>query len=280
MGLMPLQDIGGSDLDKILIHQNDNDWMSFKGDMGMISTLDELKKIMSGIVGSFVIDEAGEVAAQSLPKKMEGNVQKMSKLIYLVINVMKATRPFDRVIMDSGDLKIIAMMTDGRILVVIAEKDTNLPLLKLVSNITLSRLRGAMGVSWSKKRVSSEEVNSLVNFYDTLYGVAAKKLYDIFGADSALMFDKRLKELKDEHSKLLAHVGFGLDGKPRISKLKLNAHSLTKSEIKSGLEDVLVSMLETIKDNAGPMIADKAIDEIIRLKEGRRRGLWAAKREV
>jgi hypothetical protein len=55
---------------------------------------------------------------------------------------------------------------------------------------------------------------------------------------------------------------------------------LTKNEIKSGLEDVLVSMLETIKDNAGPMIADKAIDDIIRLKEGRRGGLWAAKREV
>ncbi len=50
----------------------------------------------------------------------------------------------------------------------------------------------------------------------------------------------------------------------------MNAGEVTRDELVAGLEDLLVSMLETIKETAGAHIADKTIDEIIKIKERNR----------
>jgi predicted regulator of Ras-like GTPase activity (Roadblock/LC7/MglB family) len=229
-------------------------------------TLDELKNIMKGIHGSFIIDEKGDVAALDLPEKLEEKAVKISKLLYYVINVMKGTRPFERMILDSENQKFIAIIVEGRILVVMAEKDVNIPLLKMVSQIAVSRVQKEKVLPGLQRKISTDELNKICNAYDELFGVPAQKLKEIFGEEAARMFDEKLTEVREDHPKLFSDVGIGLDGKPKISKIKMNSSEVSGDELAAGLEDMLVSMLETLKDTAGANIADKAIDEIIKIK--------------
>ncbi len=224
---------------------------------------------MTGVIGSFVIDETGAFVSNNLPKELVEKADKLSKLLFYVASVMKATRPFERIIVTSENLTVVAMLVRNRILVVVAEKDINIPLLKLVTNIVVSKLREEKALT-TKKKMPLDEVNKLCNYYDLLYGLAAKKLMEIFGSESPEMFSKKLKGVTEDHPKLLASVGFGLDGKPKIARLKMNAGEVTRDELVAGLEDLLVSMLETIKETAGAHIADKTIDEIIKIKERNR----------
>jgi hypothetical protein len=213
------------------------------------------------------LNNEGNVAAYDLPQPLEDKAKKISKLIYYVINIIKASRPFERIIIDSENVKIIAILSKGRILVVVADKNINLPLLKLVSNITVSKLKDDRKATRSSGELPISEVNRICNFYDELYGLAAKNLFDVFGPESVQMFEGKVVSVREDHPKLLENLGFGTDGKPKISKLKMNSSGMTKDELVTGLEDILVSMLEALKDNAGPMIADKAIDRIIKIKE-------------
>ncbi len=233
----------------------------------MKSTLEELKKIMSGIEGSFIIDETGEVMFHDLPEDMEKNAGRISKLFYYVVSVMKASKVFDRVIIDSDARKFIAMLARERILVVIADRDVNLPLLKLVSNIAVSKLKEDQVAPSPKRKMNGEKINEICNIYDELFTAAANRLKEIFGSDAAQMFEKNLSDVREGHPKLLSGVGFAPDGRPKMARLKLNSNDVTEEELKSGLEDLLVSMLETMKDTAGPVIADKSINEIIKIKE-------------
>jgi predicted regulator of Ras-like GTPase activity (Roadblock/LC7/MglB family) len=230
-------------------------------------TLEELKNIMKGIVGSFVIDEQGEVAALDLPETLAKKAVKISKLLYYVINVMKSTRRFERIILDSENQKMVAILVDGRILVVVAEKDINIPLLKLVSKIAVSKVGKEKVLPRMERKISKDDVNKICNDYDELFGVPAKKLIEIFGDEAARMFDSKITEVQEDHPKLFSDVGFGSNGKPKISKIKMNSNKVSGNELAAGLEDMLVSMLETLKDTAGANIADKAIDEIIKIKE-------------
>jgi predicted regulator of Ras-like GTPase activity (Roadblock/LC7/MglB family) len=259
-------DSGETSLDKVLLNERNTSLIS-QGEATMKATLEELKNIMNGIVGSFVINGNGDVVAQNLPDIMAEKASKISKLIFYTTGVMKSTTPFERIIMDSENVKIITIVFEGGVLVVLAEKEINLPLLKLVSKITVSRLRGDNYAV--KRKVAFDEVNQICNIYDLLFGLAAKKLFEIFGSEAAEMFDDKLGDVREDHPKLLSNVSFGQDGKPKIAKIKMNASKLNKDEILSGLEDILVSMLETLKDTAGTNIADKAIDRIIKLKDER-----------
>ena len=81
------------------------------------------------------------------------------------------------------------------------------------------------------------------------------------------MFNSKFYEVREDHPVLLKSVGFQEDGQPEMDRLKSNSKLVSYDELVSGLEDILVSMLETLKDTAGGNIADKAIDEIIRTKE-------------
>jgi predicted regulator of Ras-like GTPase activity (Roadblock/LC7/MglB family) len=229
-------------------------------------TLEELKSVMKGVIGSFVIDEQGEVAALDLPEALAEKAVKISKLLFYVINGMKSTRPFERLILDSENQKFIAIIVDGRILVVIAERDINIPLLKLVSKIAVTRVRKEKVLPRMVRKMDKAELNKVCNDYDELFSVPAKKLIEIFGAEAAHMFDDKFAEVREDHPKLLSDVGFGSDGKPKITKIKMNSSGVSSDELAAGLEDMLVSMLETLKDTAGANIADKAIDEIMKIK--------------
>jgi predicted regulator of Ras-like GTPase activity (Roadblock/LC7/MglB family) len=265
--LIPLNENEDGNLDKLLISGWKKEETVKRGDLVMKATLEELKEIMNGIIGSFIVDEEGDVAAFDLPQLLEEKAKKISKLIFYVINIIKASRPFERIIIDSENVKIIAILSKGRILVVVADKNINLPLLKLVSNITVSKLKDDRKAAESPRELAIADVNRICNFYDELYGLVAKNLFDVFGPESAQMFEGKVVSVREDHSQLLENLSFGTDGKPKISKLKLNSSGMTKDELLTGLEDILVSMLEALKDNAGPMIADKAIDKIIKIKE-------------
>jgi len=238
------------------------------GELRMKETLEELRGIMNGVIGGFVIDETGKLAAQDLPKSYVGRARRSSKILYYVASVMKATRPFERVLIDAGNLKIVVMLAGDMILVVLAERDVNLPLLKLVSNMALARLRGERRAAVAEsERLSQAEVNRICNFYDGLYSLVAGRLIEIFGEEAAEMFAVKAREVREEHPKLFSNLDFSRNGTPRLSRLKLTAGAFTREELVAGLEDLLVSMLETLKSTAGPMVADKTIDEIIRVKE-------------
>ena len=233
----------------------------------MKATLEELKGIMDGIIGSFVIDENGEVAALELSEPLAEKAKKLSKLIHYVTTVMRSTRPFERIIIDSESLKLLTMSANEKMLVVIADKDIHLPLLKLVSMVAVKRLKEEKRHARDKKRITSSDINSICNFYEVLFTAVAKRLIDIFGGEAAQMFDKKLEEIKEDHPRLLADVSFDPNSTLKMSRVKMNAAELSRDELKAGLEDVLVSMLETLKFTAGANVADKAIDDIIRIKE-------------
>jgi predicted regulator of Ras-like GTPase activity (Roadblock/LC7/MglB family) len=232
----------------------------------MKETLEELKEILREIIGAFVINSDGNVVSYDLPKKIAEQVNKLSKLIYYVVGVMNATRPFERVIIDLGNVKMIAVFADDLILVVMAEKKINLPLFKLVSNLTVTRIKKDRKGK-STRSASPEELTEICDTYDLLFGIVAEKLIDVFGEDSVSMFHDNFEIVKEDHPKLLENVRFGKEGKPKVSNIKMNAVKVSKDELISGLEDILVSMLETLKSTAGNKIADNAIDEIIGIKE-------------
>jgi predicted regulator of Ras-like GTPase activity (Roadblock/LC7/MglB family) len=241
----------------------------------MKETLKELKENIGGIIGHFVIDENRNVIARDVPKLMTGAIDKSSKPLHYIINVIKTAKTFDRIIIDCENAKLIAMPTGDRILVVIAEKNINLPLLRLLSNMAVSKIKDApVAVSKNVSKTESQTADvpvlasdKLCNLYDSLFGIAAEKLTIFYGADVIQMFDEPVKEVKEKHPKLLKNVGLGEDGKPEIAKLKTNAKNLSKEKLIAGLEDLLLAMLEAVKSNVGPSIADETINEIIKMRE-------------
>lgn len=239
----------------------------------MKETLEELKESISGIVGSFVIDEKGGVAAQDVPELMAGSVSKVSKTLHHVINVIKATKPIENMIIDSDNAKVIVMSANGRMFVVIAEKSINLPLFKLMSNMAISKIKEApkpVTVKPSMPEVSAADtadIGNICSLYNQMFEVVAKKLTIIFGPGAAKMFDEKLKDAREKHPKLLENVGFEATGKPEISKLTLNASKVPKDELIEGLEAILGGMLEAVKSTAGVKVAEKALNETKKIKE-------------
>lgn len=238
----------------------------------MEDTLLELKKIMNGIQGSFVLGDEGVILARDLPPDLVEKAESISKLIFYVIGVMKATKPFERVIMDSGDYKIISIPIRKNVLVVLASKEINIPLLKLVSNITKTKLKKE-DESTGGGVIDPPQLHKLTLLYDELYGVVGRRLFEIFGEDAQEMFASKSGELKEDHPALFGDLSFDSTPKPRISRIKANAAKLAKDEIFSGYEDLLSFMIETLRDTAGKNIAEKTFDEIVTIKNQRRKSL-------
>ncbi|GBE56401.1 MAG TPA: hypothetical protein ENH13_00580 [Euryarchaeota archaeon] len=235
----------------------------------MKAALEELKNIMTGIRGSFVIDEKGLIGAEDLPMELSKKAAKISKLLYYVSDVMKSTREFERIIVDSEDMKLVVMTVNSRLLVVVADKNINLPLLKLVSRAAISKVK-RVRLAPRVERIDPVKAERIIERYNKLFNVAAEKLTGIFESQAAPMFNSKFYEVREDHPVLLKSVGFQDDGLPEMNRLKSNAKLVSYDELVAGLEDILVSMLETLKDTAGSNIADKAIDEIIQIKEAQK----------
>ncbi|RMF89162.1 MAG: hypothetical protein D6733_06895 [Methanobacteriota archaeon] len=237
----------------------------------MKDVLDDLKDNLAGVVGYFVIDENRDVLVHDVPELMVEAVEKAAKRLHYVIDVLQSTKPFDRVIIDSENIKLIAIMAGKRILVVLAEKEVNLPLLKLLAKAVVPKIKEAPVEvrPMADHRPASGEfsVDKVLRLYDALYGIAAEKLTMFYGESAVAMFEECLEGIREKHPKVLGDVGFLKDGKPDMERLKAASGAVSGEELIGGLEELLLAMLEAVKANVGPSISDEAIDEIIKTRE-------------
>ncbi len=226
----------------------------------------ELRESMSGIVGSFVLNEEGEIVAEDVPELLGDPAIKVSKSLHHVTNVIKATRSVDKLTVDSENAKFISIPTGDNVLVVVAEKTINPPLFQLMSNMASVKLKKAKTPAPAQKKDQAfgEE---LVSFYDQLFSEAAKRLANIIGPKSATHFDEGSVAVRNSHAKLFSELSFGPDGKPDITVLRKNAENIkSKEDLTSGLEGLLESMLESVQRVAGQKQRERALEEIEKIR--------------
>ena len=231
----------------------------------MKDILVELKGSMGGIIGSFVIGGDGEVVAQDMPDLMAGAISKVSKTLHHVTNVIKATKSMDRLTVDSETAKLLSFPANDRLLVVIAEKNINQPLFKLMSNMAVSKIREAKTPPAPK--AAAFDAGKVCDFYDPLYGAAAKRLANIIGPKCGVMFNEGAAGVKGRYQALFEGLHFGPNGKPDMLKIRENAKKMkTKDELLDALDELLLSMLDSVKKTAGAKQEQKAMDEIQQIK--------------
>jgi predicted regulator of Ras-like GTPase activity (Roadblock/LC7/MglB family) len=228
----------------------------------MKEILEELKGSMGGIVGSFVVTENGDVASQDVPELMEEPIIRVSRTMHHVIKVIKATRSVDKLTVDSENAQLISIPTNNRILAVIAEKNINQPLFKLMSNMAAAQIKDSPTQSPPPKEPEFNGTK-ICELYDELFGAAAKRLVNIIGPKSAVHFNEGAEEVLRSHPNMFNGIRFGPSGKPDIAMIKENCSKITdKAELIRALDKLLYSMLETVKRVAGAKQEQKAMDEI------------------
>jgi predicted regulator of Ras-like GTPase activity (Roadblock/LC7/MglB family) len=237
----------------------------------MKDVLEELKGSISGVIGSFVIGEKGEVAGQDVPELMSGSIDKVSKTLHHVTNVITSTKPVDKMTIDSETAKLIILPANGRLLVVVAEKSINLPLFKLMSNMATSKIKEAPAAE-EKPKEPEVDFGQICDVYDGLFGAAAKRLANIIGPKAATHFSEGAEEVIKKYPGVFGEVTFAKTGKPDIIKIRENTANVSnKDEFMDALDELLLSMLDSVKKTAGAIQEQKAMDEIqdIRSKQGR-----------
>jgi predicted regulator of Ras-like GTPase activity (Roadblock/LC7/MglB family) len=232
----------------------------------MKEILEELKHSMSGIVGSFVVGKDGEVIANDVPDLMNDPVNRVSKTLQHVTSVIKATRSVDRLTVDSESAKFISIPVGEKMLVVIAEKNINLPLFKLMTNMASTKLKDAP----TPPKEPSFDAGKICDLYDQLYGAAAKRLANIIGQKSATHFDEGSTAVKISYPNLFNGIRFDPTGKPDIIVIRENAIKITsKDDLTRALDELLESMLDSVQRVAGPKQRQRALEEISKIKEYR-----------
>jgi len=235
--------------------------------------LEELKKSMGGIIGSFVIGEGGVLEAQDVPEVMHGHTETVSRTIYHTIHAMEEAKSVERMTVDSENAKLVVLPADGRLLVVIGEKNLNLPLFKLISSMIVSKIREepvaeARAVAEEKPAPQpAPDAERICRLYDGMFEIAAKKLLLILGPGAGRLFAEKAGGVMRKYGALFEGVGFGRDGKPEIEKILKNAAGVSREELIEGLEGLLEAMLEGVMATAGARVADKARVEINTIKE-------------
>ncbi|RMF91322.1 MAG: hypothetical protein D6733_01520 [Methanobacteriota archaeon] len=232
----------------------------------MKEILEELKGSISGVIGSFVIGEKGEVAAKDVPEIMAGAVEKVSKTLHHVTNVIKASKAFEKMTVDSESATLIAIPANGRILVVVAEKTINLPLFKLMSNMAISKLKEAPAPEAEPEKPAFD-AGRVCDVYDQLFGAAAKRLANIIGPKSAHHFAEGAAEVLKNNPDVFEGVTFHSTGKPDMMKIRENAKNISdKDRLLDAFDELLLSMLDSVKKTAGAIQEQKAMDEIQRIR--------------
>jgi predicted regulator of Ras-like GTPase activity (Roadblock/LC7/MglB family) len=234
----------------------------------MKEILEELKGSMGGIIGSFIVSENGVVLAQDVPNLMTEPLNKVSKTLHHVTNVIKATRSVDRLTVDSENAKLISIPADSRILGVVTEKTVNQPLLKLMSNMAVSKIKEAQTIPAEPAAKTSEfDVEKICDLYDKLFAVPSKRLSNLIGPKSAIHFKEGTEDVRKSLQGLFDGISFDNTGKPDIDKIKENAGNITnKDEFNDALDEMLLSMLDVLKKIAGAKQEQRAMDEIQRIK--------------
>ncbi|GBE18048.1 hypothetical protein BMS3Abin16_00639 [archaeon BMS3Abin16] len=229
----------------------------------------ELRESMSGVVGSFVLDEEGEIISQDMPELLEGPASKVSKSLHHVTNVIRATRSVDKLTVDSENAKFISLPAGDKVLVVVAEKTINQPLFQLMSNMAGEKLKKAKTPAPAPRK-DEASWDEIITFYDQLFGEAAKRLANIIGPKSATHFYEGSEAVRNSHPLLFANLGFGPNGKPDVTAIRKNAENLgSTEELTKGVEEMLESMLETVEQVAGKKQRERALEEIDRIRENK-----------
>ena len=230
----------------------------------MKEILDEFKQSMSGIIGAFVIDSKGNVVASNMPEIMEDACKKVGKTIKNVVDVIRATKSFDRISIEAENGKFFIMNADGKVLVALTEKNINPALFKLMSNMAIVKVKEAK--IEEKKELSDADLESIRNVYDEIFSAIAKRLANIIGPKAAALFEKGTADVRKTHAKLFFDVKFAADGKPDIAKIKENAKGLSKNDLVSGLNELAEAMISIVSANAGKGMAEKARNDFESLK--------------
>lgn len=232
----------------------------------MKNILEELKGSMKGIIGSFVVDADGKIAAEDMPDLMSGKIDTVSMTLHHVTDVIKATRSFDKITVDSDSAKLIAIPANDRILVVAAEKNLNLPLFKLMSNMATSKLKDAPA-SPVKPKEPAFDSSKVCDVYDLLYGAVAKRLANIIGPKSAVHFREGADAVIKSYPGIYNGLGFASSGKPDMESIKAHAKAVSnKEELLDALDEMLLAMLDSVKKVAGAKQEQKAMDEVQQIK--------------
>jgi len=235
----------------------------------MKEILSELKGSMKGIIGAFVVGEDGDIIAQDVPELMNEAVGKVSKTLHHVTNVIKSTKSVDKLTVDSDNAKLISIPVDGRILVVITEKGINQPLFKLMSNMALSKIKSAPAAP-AKPEAPSFDSGKICDLYAQLYGAAGKRLANIIGPKCASIFAQGAEGVEKAYPELLEGLSFGSTGIPDMIRIREKARQFSsKEKLIEALDELLLSMLDSVRKTAGPKQEQKALDEIEKLKSAR-----------
>ncbi len=107
----------------------------------MKDVLFELNKSVNGVIGSFIIDENGEIAAIAAPELMVGPIKKVSKTLHRFTKIIKTTRSVDKLSLDAENARLISIKANGRLLVVIAEKRMNKSIFNIMSYLAVAEIK-------------------------------------------------------------------------------------------------------------------------------------------
>ena len=312
----------------------------------MKAILEELNMGLSGIIGSFVIDEEGVVAAQDVPELIEGQLKQVSKTLSHANKVIKATRSLDKMTVDSENASLISIPVEGKILVVIVDKNINQPLFKLMSNMAISKIRQAPVLlppahappsiqatrssesgaliavldesvlqgsqvtftltdrygrvidmrksspmnnlspgdviefnivntvkqktnmaSYKVKEVATFDFTGICILYDQLFGIAAKRVENLIGPKGGERFKEDALGVIRDYPEVFSGISFNKDGKPDLARIMESASKVySKDELVHALDEMLLSMFNTVKKIAGQkqeLKARKTLDELL-----------------
>jgi len=212
-----------------------------------------------------------------VPDIMSDGIGRVSSTLHHVTNVIKDSRSVESLTVDSESAKVIAKAVNGKLLVVIAEKNVNLPLFKLMSNMAVSKIKSAaecapppaQGAPGAAPGVAAgtADAQQICELYGQMFKAAAGKLMMILGPKAGSMFDEKLAGSREKHQTLMEGVSIQSSGVPDTSKLCDNAANLPKDQLVNGLEDILASMIDVVKKTAGQRVGERTELEITKIKE-------------
>jgi predicted regulator of Ras-like GTPase activity (Roadblock/LC7/MglB family) len=227
--------------------------------------LRDLRESMTGIIGSFIMSDAGEVESEDVPELMADPIEKVSKTLHHVIRVIQATRDVEKLTVDSETVRIISLPADGRMLGVVTEKNINQPLFKLMSNMAVAKIKETPKQPTSK--APEFDVEEICEHYNQLFAAAAKRLANIIGPKSAYHFSEGAQKVRKSYPNLFNGIVFDSKGMPDMAMLREKSREISeKEELVLAFDEMLLSMLDTVKKIAGPKQEQKAMDEVQKIK--------------
>ena len=231
----------------------------------MKDILKELNKSSHEIRGSFIVNEKGKLEGYVAPDEMADSIKKIALTLHHVSDYIKKSRSLTRLTVHTGNVQLIAVPFQNRILGILANKGISPSLFKLSANLAVTKLKETPKLIIKKDRPKSKSSDwgEVCDLYEKLYVIASDRLINIIGSKSAEVFFDDLADVKKRYPVLFGNLSIGSMGRPDMTTIRGNMSKMaSKNELIVALEDLLLSMLETIKNNAGEVQEQKALEEL------------------